>query len=161
MRNLVARFMLAVSLVFPPMIMTAACGAHVPPALQVKATATYTARDLGNALDAAYRLELSAVASLPPAVQLATIGAQQNKVLDLFAKAFDGVAVVAHDLQAIKPGDAVPDSLNGVLATVKDLLAEVKALPLDSNAKKVVDAVTKVIDLAIKIAEKIRLDAIN
>lgn len=115
-----------------------ACSSHVPPALQAKAAATYTLRDVNDALHAAYVLETSNSGIVP--------AANQKQILLAFAKAFDTVAVAATKLQTVTPGTNVPDTLNGVLASANDVLnaaTQVVALPV-----KVVDAIRKAVAIA-------------
>src|SRR5689334_7997494 len=105
----------------------AACASKVPPALQAKATATYTIQGVGDAVDSAYKLELTVAPLVPEQTQ--------KQILLGFAVAFDKVAEAAEKLQTLKPGDAVPDSLNGAIDVIKELADFLSDAPYASIQK--------------------------
>jgi hypothetical protein len=114
-----------------------ACSRHVPPALQAKAAATYTLRDVNDALHAAYVLETSNSGVVPAAAQ--------KQVLLAFATAFDRVAHAATVLQTVQPGTSVPDTLKDVLNVVKETAAAAGAVGLPAN---VIAAINKAVAIA-------------
>lgn len=127
--------------------LSSACGSHVPPALQAKATATYTIQGVGDAIDAAYKLELVAAPLVPDPTQ--------KQILLGFALAFDKVAEAATKLQTFKPGDAVPDSLNGAIDTIRELATFLADAPY-ASIQNVAKQLNKALDIAEGIVKVIK-----